>query len=442
MHWDFTGALELQKEYPGRVKIIFYEDLKSDVEGKMKTLTDFIGMDYDVNVIKKYNTVKTNVAKANTPSLVKERKEDNAHWWRYNTDIAEALRDALIELAFSFITQTTLRRTAKSKLSRGLSWVTMDANYTRNKSESAEVVTGGQPRSPPKKKYDLLINSYMNSGSRFTGSLFGFRSDSFYFYEPLWNFHIWEYYHEPNHVCSSIDGSSNCRIENLVVSGVHDLDNLAGPSWAKYKSCVKARKPKSTCLKELEQICKAATHIVTKVLRITTGSLQPLLERKPNLKVIQLFRNPFAIINSRTHSKGYPVRDFTANAANLCKKMHWDFTGALELQKKYPGRVKIIFYEDLKSDVEGKMKTLTDFIGMDYDVNVIKKYNTVKTNVAKANTPSLVKERKEDNAHWWRHFIDIADAICDALLGRFVLKHTAASDNDTTRYGFVKNAFW
>jgi len=24
-------------------------------------------------------------------------------------------------------------------------------------------------------KYDLLINSYMNSGSRFTGSLFGFR---------------------------------------------------------------------------------------------------------------------------------------------------------------------------------------------------------------------------------------------------------------------------
>ncbi|XP_052806242.1 uncharacterized protein LOC128235462 [Mya arenaria] len=316
--------------------------------------------------------------------------------------------------------------------------------------ESVEVVADEKSRNPPKKKYHLLINSYMNSGSRFTSSLFGFRSDSFYFYEPLWNFHIWEYYHEPNYVCSSIDGSSNCRalsttyvnapkpkervkkpkvtnvktdstitglmndvlediyscdftrIENLVVSGVHDLESLAGPSWAKYKSCVLARKPKVTCLKEQEQRCKAATHIVTKVLRITTGSLQPLLERKPNLKVIQLFRNPFAVINSRTHSKGYPVRDFTANAANLCKKMHWDFTGALELQKEYPGRVKIIFYEDLKSDVEGKMKTLTDFIGMDYDVNVIKKYNTVKTNVAKANTPSLVKERKEDNAHWWR----------------------------------------
>ena len=53
---------------------------------------------------------------------------------------------------------------------------------------------------------DILLSAYMNSGSRFTGRLLGFRSDSFYFYEPLWKFSTWKYYKPPNVCCSSTNG--------------------------------------------------------------------------------------------------------------------------------------------------------------------------------------------------------------------------------------------
>ena len=57
--------------------------------------------------------------------------------------------------------------------------------------------------------YDVLLSAYMNSGSRFAGRLLGFRSDSFYFYEPLWKFSTWNYYKPPNVSCSTTFGS--CR---------------------------------------------------------------------------------------------------------------------------------------------------------------------------------------------------------------------------------------
>jgi len=56
-------------------------------------------------------------------------------------------------------------------------------------------------RSVPKQPYDVLINSYMRSGSSFTGQLLAFRPDTFYWYEPLWNFHSGVYYWGPHKVC-------------------------------------------------------------------------------------------------------------------------------------------------------------------------------------------------------------------------------------------------
>ncbi|KAL4227616.1 hypothetical protein ACF0H5_013057 [Mactra antiquata] len=321
---------------------------------------------------------------------------------------------------------------------------------------SSDIVNIDQPimtTSPVVKKYDVLINSYMNSGSRFTGQLFGFRKDAFYIYEPLWKFSVFNYFRPQNLVCSTTQGSVNCgtgnvqttnrlvpprgramspgatlvkniksnisitdllleslnsmyncdfsRIENLFVPNVHDATDLAGPAWLPFKNCMR-RKPKSTCLKEEEKRCKNASHVVTKVLRLTNSAYDKLLASRPNLKLIHLFRNPFAVVNSRTESKGYPVKDFSANAAILCKKMEYDYQEGLILLKKYPDRVKFVFYEDIKSDVQGKIEKLYEYVGMDLDHSVVKTYNKVKTNKGNSNTPTMAKTRTSDNAHWWR----------------------------------------
>lgn len=49
--------------------------------------------------------------------------------------------------------------------------------------------------------YDVLVNSYMRSGSSFTGQLLAFRPDTFYWYEPLWNYHSGVYYWGPDKIC-------------------------------------------------------------------------------------------------------------------------------------------------------------------------------------------------------------------------------------------------
>ena len=57
--------------------------------------------------------------------------------------------------------------------------------------------------------HDIIISAYMNSGSRLTGKLLGFLNQSFYFYEPLWKFTVWDFYKPPDQRCSTTEGS--CR---------------------------------------------------------------------------------------------------------------------------------------------------------------------------------------------------------------------------------------
>lgn len=97
----------------------------------------------------------------------------------------------------------------------------------------------------------------------------------------------------------------------------------------------------------------------------------------------------------------YKVKSYAANAKTLCKKMLIDYESATALKDKYPDRVKIVFYEDIKSDVYNKLKTLYDFIGMEYSESDVEKLDTVKTNTGKLEKGAK-KTRSEDNAHWWR----------------------------------------
>lgn len=70
-------------------------------------------------------------------------------------------------------------------------------------------------------KHDIILSAYMNSGSRFTGKLLGFINQSFYFYEPLWKFTVWDYYTPPNMRCSSTEGS--CRYDNYFFNRTYHL---------------------------------------------------------------------------------------------------------------------------------------------------------------------------------------------------------------------------
>lgn len=49
--------------------------------------------------------------------------------------------------------------------------------------------------------YDLIINTYMRSGSTFLGKLFSIRPDTFYVFEPLWNAQRFAFYRGVKELC-------------------------------------------------------------------------------------------------------------------------------------------------------------------------------------------------------------------------------------------------
>ena len=127
-----------------------------------------------------------------------------------------------------------------------------------------------------------------------------------------------------------------------------------------------------------------------------------LLSRRNNLKVIHLFRHPLAVMNSRQNTDGYNVKDYVANADDLCKRMSTDYHASMNLAAKYPGRVKMIFYEDLKTDTDVKVQKLYLFLGMHYNASKVDALNDNKVMAPSKDSMGIADVRKKDNAHWWR----------------------------------------
>ncbi|KAL4227572.1 hypothetical protein ACF0H5_013015 [Mactra antiquata] len=304
------------------------------------------------------------------------------------------------------------------------------------------------------KKHDVILSAYMNSGSRYTGQLLGFRNESFFFYEPLWRFSIWDYYRPADIQCSSTVGS--CRtvkttevnsyqldqrnnalekvidplpsdiqpielmlyilsnilrcdlvsLKYLIQERVHDHPNYAGPSWRKYTECLLKFNPKSKCLSDLEQICKKKSHRIIKVLRLTAGTFRPLLKTNPRLSIIHLVRDPRAIIHSRLFSRFYPSTTRNNNDSlerNLCDKMLDDVIEVKRLQEDFPGRVHIVYYEDLNSENYVTLKHLYNFLDLNFNESEVKSLAQVKINLAPPERGSnFTEDRKNHNTFWWR----------------------------------------
>lgn len=280
----------------------------------------------------------------------------------------------------------------------------------------------------------------MRSGSTLAGVILGWRDDTFYLYEPLWKISRWTYWHGNRTLCRAdrlecrqveaekalserrfygnarnISGSLvlalkilrkfyDCQFNDFerVVLETGITIRLGGPSWSQVNACTRGKKsPRQCVLQFAPRLCKNATHRVTKVLRLTTDLLEGLLKQKPDLKVLHLFRDPRAIINSRINTGWYPIKNVTDNARSLCKKMLYDFRKGKELLEIYPDRFKFIIYEDVTTSTFEKVQSLYRYLGMSLNES---RYTKVKTMpVFQSKNAS---DRKNNTAYWWRMSLD------------------------------------
>uniref|UniRef100_H3BAS2 Sulfotransferase n=1 Tax=Latimeria chalumnae TaxID=7897 RepID=H3BAS2_LATCH len=185
-------------------------------------------------------------------------------------------------------------------------------------------------------KHHIYLHATWRTGSSFLGELFNQHPAVFYLYEPMW--HIWQALYPGD--TESLQGAVRDMMNSLfrcdfsvlrLYSGSSNLSTSSIFGWKNNKVicsaplCQAYRKDEigliegSVCqkkcpardIRELEEECKKYPVVVIKDVRILDlGVLVPLMKDPSlNVKVIQLFRDPRAVHNSRLKSKHALVRE-------------------------------------------------------------------------------------------------------------------------------------
>ena len=157
----------------------------------------------------------------------------------------------------------------------------------------------------------------------------------------------------------------------------------------------------------MEHICKQANHKVTKVLRMSADNLDTILVHNPKVKVIQLFRDPRAVINSRLTTDWYYLKEnksdldydaIRANADGLCRRMTYDLKTGMEIKDKFPSRFAFLLFEDIYSDSQRTNSNLYRYFGME----IPKKDDKFFNNSDIGKYEHTVVKKSEDFSSWWR----------------------------------------
>ena len=146
---------------------------------------------------------------------------------------------------------------------------------------------------------------------------------------------------------------------------------------------------------------------------MTLSGFGPLLERNPNVKVLHLYRDPRAVIHSRIETSGHPLRgsgrdsrEIIQSAKALCDKMMIDFDEGLKLAERFPDRFRFLHYEDIVLREES-IRNIYNYVGIKFDSEILRRVFAIKPNAPERKDGPKEKDRKTNNALWWRTYMNI-----------------------------------
>ncbi|XP_077463076.1 carbohydrate sulfotransferase 7 [Stigmatopora argus] len=192
---------------------------------------------------------------------------------------------------------------------------------------------GTEPPGSP--RGHIYLHATWRTGSSFLGELFNQHPDAFYLYEPMW--HIWQALYPGD--AGSLQGAVRDMLSSLfrcdfsvlkLYAGSQNLSTAFIFGWKMNKvvcseplcdahqrhhvglvqedRCAKC--PRRD-IRELERECKKYPVVVIKGVRVLDlGTLVPLVkDPEIRLQIVQLFRDPRAVHNSRLKSKQALVKE-------------------------------------------------------------------------------------------------------------------------------------
>lgn len=284
-----------------------------------------------------------------------------------------------------------------------------------------------------------LVVSSWRSGSSFFGSILGSHPATFYHFEPL---------------ITSRDKIKTEQERELAVTMLRELFNCNYAAeeledylerartttfmhqnnkrlwWVSDVDRTLFRKPAF-----LSNFCSLFPIHVAKVVRLPLEVAEPLLEEQSlSLKVVLLVRDPRAVVESR-HRQDWCVTDCASQALH-CEGLVRDYQAAVKLTERFPGRVRVIRYEDLQLDPLKGTKDLFEFLALNFSRPVEEFLRKNTKFIGKRSDPLLAPNSKDGSLKWRSKlsFKQVDQIQKDCATAMDLFGYALATSKDDLRY--------
>ena len=230
-----------------------------------------------------------------------------------------------------------------------------------------------------------LLVSYWRSGSSFVGQIINSHPVNHYNYEPLHQYGMVQ-------MRSGPEAESAVRlISDLLHCNYSSLEQFleykkTQDSWCYaqntrlWSSCtqggINGTGNQAVCFQSqfAAQFCRLFPFQSMKTVRLRLNLTETLVKDKSfDMRVILLVRDPRATIESRKQQHAWCDNSTDCHdPETLCRDMVSDFMAAKSLMEKYPGKYKVLRYEDLVMDPLKVSQDMFKFYRIPFHRNVIR----------------------------------------------------------------------
>lgn len=250
----------------------------------------------------------------------------------------------------------------------------------------------------------VLIATTWRSGSTFLGDLMNHYPGSFYYFEPL------HYYAQATNLSSLqprtqfLKSLFQCNFSTENLGYLHHAAKSSNRFLFKnhnsrlWRVCSNLLPKETMCFLPdyLNAVCPVHPIRLVKTVRLRVAETEKLLQDpEMNLKVIVLVRDPRGTYASRhvgqvaTWCKAAQCADPSTGCSNLLD----DYEDACELEKRFPGRLLLVRYEDLSLNTEETVRDMLAFLDLPWTSQMTEYINT-HTNKEQKNKVRNKKTKK------------------------------------------------
>jgi hypothetical protein len=169
----------------------------------------------------------------------------------------------------------------------------------------------------------------------------------------------------------------------------------------------------------LQKRCENSKIVALKMIRLTMEAAERLLAEVHDIKIIHYLRDPRGILSSRRNLRPRaPVEQLFEETDRLCAEMYNDIVLREQLEKRFPGRVYRLSYEDLADHPREVTESLHHLLGVKTGEGVrLWLERTLKSNRTSLDPFTPIRANSSKTAHAWEkelplHIIDYIDLAC------------------------------